>query len=171
MVEHAEVDLGLIFHPAIQREVLVVKELFRQPLQLLVPYGHAFLHEDPATLSLERVLHEPLVLPRSTSRLRRVIDQALARYGFSWQPAVEIDSVAGLKELVRQGCGITLLPAALLGDPPGSEQMALIPLTELTEQFSFALVYRATGPISAPARQFINLLLASGGLGKEPNPP
>jgi DNA-binding transcriptional LysR family regulator len=158
MVEHAEVDLGLIFHPTTQREVLVVKELFRQPLQLLVPTEHPFLQQKPDALSLQQILTEPLVLPRPTSRLRRVIDQALAQHGLSCQPVVEIDSVAGLKELVKQGCGITLLPTALLGDAPTAGQMSLIPLPELSEQFIFALVYRASGPISPPARQFIRLL-------------
>lgn len=161
MVEHAEVDLGLIFHPTVQREVLVVKELFRQPLQLLVPDGHPFLQQDPATLSLKQILTEPMVLPRSTSRLRRVIDQALTRHGLSCQPVVEIDSVSGLKELVKQGCGITLLPIALFGDPATTEKLSLISLSELTEQFIFALVYRASGPIAPPARQFIHLLTTS----------
>lgn len=158
MVERAEVDLGLIFHPTIQREILVVKELFRQPLQLLLPFQHAFLQQDPDTLSLEHVLTEPLVLPRATSRLRRIIDQALAQRGLACKPAVEIDSIAGLKELVRQGCGITLLPTALLGEIPSEEKLVAFPLKELAEQFIFALVYRASGPISPPARQFINLL-------------
>ncbi|HET8844268.1 MAG TPA: LysR family transcriptional regulator, partial [Ktedonobacteraceae bacterium] len=158
MVERAEVDLGLIFHPTIQREVLVVKELFRQPLRLLVPHEHAFLAQDPSELSLKQILTEPLLLPRATSRLRRIIDQALTQRGLVCKPVVEIDSIAGLKELVRQGCGITLLPAALLGEIPHEEKLVTLPLKELAEQFIFALVYRASGPISPPARQFINLL-------------
>jgi DNA-binding transcriptional LysR family regulator len=166
LVEHAEVDLGLIFHPTIQREVLVVKELFREPLQLLVPAGHPFLQRDAATLSIEQILTEPLVLPRTTSRLRRIIDQTLAQRGLFCQPVVEIDSIAGLKELVKQGCGITLLPTALLGEALTLDNMALIPLVDLTEQFIFALVYRAAGQISPPARQFINMLTETTASGQ-----
>ena len=48
--------------------------------------------------------------------------------------------------------------AALLGEIPHEEKLVTLPLKELAEQFIFALVYRASGPISPPARQFINLL-------------
>ena len=41
LVERGEVDLGLIFNPAIRSEVVIVKELFRQPLHLLVSSQHA----------------------------------------------------------------------------------------------------------------------------------
>ena len=158
MVEHAEVDLGLIFHPTSQRTLLIVKELFRQPLQLLVPAGHPFLQRNTGELSLHDILAEPLVLPRANSRLRRIIDQLFARQGLTCQPIVEIDSIAGLKELVRQGCGITCIPAALLGRNIAETGTALIPLADLSEQFVFALVYRGPGSISPPARQCIKML-------------
>src|SRR5262249_9062964 len=137
MVERSEVDLGLIFHPTMQREVLVVQELFRQPLQVLVPHGHAFLKRDATTLSLEHILGEPLVLPRAASRLRRITDQTLTQRGLTCKPVVEIDSIAGLKELVRQGCGISLLPEALLGEASAEEKLTALPLHELSEQFVF----------------------------------
>jgi DNA-binding transcriptional LysR family regulator len=156
MVEREEVDLGLIFHPTSQREVLVVKELFRQSLQLLAPSGHPLLQQE--SVSLQQIVAEPLVLPRATSRLRRIVDQILAQHGLTVQPVVEIDSIAGLQELVRQGCGVTFMPAALLGGSSMGDGVALAPLPELTEQFIFALIYQRTGSISAPARQFINLL-------------
>jgi DNA-binding transcriptional LysR family regulator len=158
MVEHAEVDLGLIFHPTMQRALLIVKELFRQPLQLLVPVGHPFLSRNAAELSLPDILAEPLVLPRANSRLRRIIDQILAHQGLTCQPIIEIDSIAGLKELVRQGCGISFIPAALLSRNRAETGTALIPLADLSELFVFALVYRGPGSISPPARQFIKML-------------
>ncbi len=165
MVEREEVELGLIFHPTSQREVLVVKELFRQPLQLLVPSGHPFLRQE--TVSLQQILAEPLVLPRETSRLRRIVDQLLVQRGLTVQPVVEIDSIAGLQELVRQGCGVTFMPAALLPDQSSIDGVVFVPLAELTEQFIFALVYQRTGTISPPARQCINVLteMTATGIG------
>ena len=161
MVEREEVDLGLIFHPTSQREILVVKELFRQPLQLLVPDGHPLLSQ--GNLTLTQILTEPLVLPRATSRLRRIVDQVLVQRGLSIQPVVEIDSIAGLIELVRQGCGITFMPPALLGGPSTDGDMTFVPLAELTEQFVFALIYQRAGSIAPPARRFINLLTEMAG--------
>ncbi len=171
MVEQAEIDLGLIFHPTtVQREILVVQELFRQPLHVLLSETHPLLNEHRAGLALTQLLTEPLILPHPTSRLRRIIDQTLTQHGLHCQPTIEIDSMAGLQELVRQGCGITLLPTALLGEPPVLDKLALVPLQDLSEQFIFALVYRASGPISPAARQFINLLTSTPRVAKIPSP-
>lgn len=166
MVEQREVDLGLIFHPTSQREVLVVKELFRQPLRVLVPSGHPLAACQE--VALEQLLTEKLVLPRENSRLRRIVDQAITRTGATVQPAVEIDSIAGLVELVRQGCGVTLLPAALLGKSFQRDGLELVALADFAEHFAFALVYLRTGVIAPPARQFIHMLTEQVG-AEEPD--
>src|SRR5213593_1098339 len=41
LVEQGEVELGLILDPRSQSELLIIKELFRQPLHLLVSAQHA----------------------------------------------------------------------------------------------------------------------------------
>jgi DNA-binding transcriptional LysR family regulator len=160
MVEQGEVDLGFIFDPDMRPEILVIKELFQQSLYLLVSSQHRLAQrQDP--LLLEEVCSEPIVLLRETSRLRRRIEQIMARRGIRLQPTVEIDSIEGLKELVKQGAGITFLPPALLGSGQARSEASLLPLLDVTEQFSFALVYRAFGTTSRPAMQFISHVIKS----------
>ena len=158
LVERGDVDLGLIFDPTLQPEILVVKELFRQPVQLLVPADHPFALPSTPALSLQQICHEPFVLLRPTSRLRRSIDRMLAQQGIVLNPVVEIESIAGLCELVRQGCGITLIPPALLSAQVQRDDIRLVPVKDVFEQCVFALVYRRFGTIAGPARQFIQLI-------------
>jgi len=162
LVEHAEVDLAFIFEPDRQSELLIIKELFQQPLHLLVSAQHPLaLRPEKSSLQLADVLNEPLVLLRETSRLRRRIEQIISRHGRRLQPIAEIDSLEGLKELVKQGCGITFLPPALVGSGQSTNEFALFPLLDVPEQFSFALAYRALGTTPRPALQFINYALKS----------
>ena len=158
LIEHEEVDLGLIFDPTVRPEVLVFKELFRQSLHVLMPAQHPLAQKSHLSLTLEEVLAEPLLLLRQTARLRRIIDRILLQRGMAVQPIVEIDSLEGLKELVKQGSGITFILPALLGLDPGANNVAVVPLADVTEQFIFALVYRRFGSISKPARQFMNVV-------------
>lgn len=158
LIEHEEVDLGLIFDPTVRPEVLVFKELFRQSLHVLMPAQHPLAQKSHLSLTLEEVLAEPLLLLRQTARLRRIIDRILLQRGMVVQPIVEIDSLEGLKELVKQGSGITFILPALLGLDPGANNVAVVPLADVTEQFIFALVYRRFGSISKPARQFMNVV-------------
>ncbi|QBD76147.1 LysR family transcriptional regulator [Ktedonosporobacter rubrisoli] len=154
LVEQGDVDLGLIFQPTLRPDVLVMNELFRQSLYLLVPAQHPFA-QYTSPLALEQIVTEPLIFLRETSRLRRSIERILSQHGLSVEPVVEIDSLAGLKELVRQGCGVTIIPPALLESDLRERDMAIVPIADLTEQYIFALVYRRFGWVSGPARQFI----------------
>lgn len=158
LVEQGEVDLGLIFNPVIRSEVVIVKELFRQPLHVLVSAQHT-LAQVETPLTLEQIVAEPLFLLGETARLRIVLERIFAQRGISVQPAIEIDSIEGLKAIVRQGNGITLMPPALLRFPQVDDGLALLPLADLTEEFIFALVYRRFGTISQSARQLIHALV------------
>ncbi len=73
------------------------------------------------------------------------------------QPVIEIGSLEGLKELVKQGCGVTLLPPALLWQTEQSNGLALLPLADVSETFLFALIHRRIGMISPPAYRFIQV--------------
>ena len=91
--------------------------------------------------------------------MRKVLERIFVQRGLSIHPAVEIDSVEGLKEMVKQGNGVTLIPPALVRSPQIDSGLMLSPVVDLTEEFIFALVYRRFGTITGPARQVINAIL------------
>lgn len=156
LVEEEKIDLGLTFDPVIQSDIVVVKELFRQPLQALVPIDHPLTHVDPATLTLERVVAEPLIMLDADSRVRKVAEQLLYQRGLMVQPIIEMDSLEGLKELIKLGCGIALIPPSLLRLSP---DLIFLPVCDLKEEFSFSLIYRRFGDLPRSALQLINLML------------
>jgi len=159
MVERDEVDLGLIFDPVAHSEMVIVEELFRQSLHLVVSAHHPLAHAEPHTLTLERIIAEPLFLLGEASRLRKVLERIFMQRGLAVQPAVEIDSVEGLKEMVKQGNGVTLIPPALVRSPQIDSGLVLAPVADLTEEFIFALVYKRFGSIEGPARQVIKAIM------------
>jgi DNA-binding transcriptional LysR family regulator len=52
LVEQGEVEPGLILDPRLQSELLIVKELYRQPLHLLVSAQHPLDLPKSQTLTL-----------------------------------------------------------------------------------------------------------------------
>src|SRR5438309_268944 len=60
LVEQGEIELGLILDPRLQSELLIVKELFRQPLHLLVSAQHPLVQRKVSAVTLEQILAEPL---------------------------------------------------------------------------------------------------------------
>ena len=156
LVEQGEVELGLILDPRLQSELLIVKELFRQPLHLLVSAQHSLAQMKAVTL--EHIVTEPLLLLDETSRLGQIARRIFAQRGLPVRPLIEIESVEGLKEMVRQGIGVTLTLPALIRPSQIGNDLVLLPITGLTEEFIFALVYRRVGPISRAAREFISTI-------------
>jgi DNA-binding transcriptional LysR family regulator len=158
MVEQGEVELGLILDPRQQSELLIVKELFRQPLHLLVSAKHPLVQSEVLAVTLEQIITEPLLVLDETSRMGQITKRVLAQRGLPIYPLVEIESVEGLKEMVRQGIGVTLTLPALIRPYQVGNDLMLLPISGLTEEFIFALVYRRIGPISRAAREFISAI-------------
>jgi DNA-binding transcriptional LysR family regulator len=158
-VEQGEVELGLILDPRLQSELLIVKELFRQPLHLLVSAGHALAQVKDVAVTLEQIPSEALLLLDETSRMGQITKRIFAQRGLPVQPLVEIESVEGLKEMVRQGIGVTLTLPALIRPSQIGNDLVLLPITDLEEKFIFALIYRRVGSISRAAREFISAIV------------
>jgi len=158
LVEQGEIELGLVLDPHLQSEVLIIKELFRQPLHLLVSPQHPLAQMNVPALTLEHIMNEPLLLLDQTSRMGQITQRIFAQRGLPIHPLVEIESVEGLKEMVRQGVGVTLTLPALIRPSQIGQDLVLLPITDVPEAFIFALVYRRVGSISRAAREFINAI-------------
>jgi len=158
-VEQGEVELGLVLDPRQHSELLIVKELYRQPLHLLVSAQHPLAQDKDATVTFEQIAAEPYILLDETSRMGQITTRIFAQRGLPLRPLVEIESVEGLKEMVKQGVGVSLtLPALIRPSQIGSD-LVLVPIADLEEEFVFALVYRRVGAISRAAREFINAIV------------
>jgi DNA-binding transcriptional LysR family regulator len=158
LVEQGEIELGLILDPHLQSELLIVKELFRQQLHLLVSTQHSLAQMKAPAVTLEHITTEPLLLLDQSSRIGQITKRIFAQRGLAVRPLVEIESVEGLKEMVRQGIGVTLTLPALIRSSQIGNDLVLLPIADLPEEFIFALVYRRVGSISRAAREFINAL-------------
>lgn len=158
MVEQGEVELGLILDPRLQSELLIIKELFRQPLHLLVSALHPLAQSGASAVTLGQITSEQFLLLDQTSRMGQITKRIFAQRGLPLQPLIEIESVEGLKEMVKQNIGVTLTLPALIRPAQVGRDLVLLPITDLAEAFIFALVYRRIGPISRAARTFIDAI-------------
>ena len=117
-------DLGIVGPPPNVPD-LEIHPLFRERVAAVVPAAHRLVGRSSCTL--EDLAREPLILPRSRSGLRKVIDEAFAVQGLSPRVAYEGDDLAIVQGLVEAGLGSTLLPTPL---PVPSTRVAVIPLRE-----------------------------------------
>ena len=118
-------DLGILGPPPANTPEMELVPLFRERIAVVVPLEHRLVGRSSVTL--RDIATEPLILPRSRTGLRRVIDDAFARQGLSEHVAYEGDDFAIVQGLAEAGLGITLLPMPL---PTPSSRVVVIPLRD-----------------------------------------
>lgn len=109
---------------------LVAHRIAEQPVGL---YGirSRMTHGDLASL----MAHEPIILPTESS-IRTGFDSLAARIGATIRIAAEVDDMAMVRLLAREGAGVAIVPAVVVADE--IEQGILYPasfLLEITETF------------------------------------
>jgi LysR family transcriptional activator of glutamate synthase operon len=157
-------DLGILGPPPTNAPELQTVPLFRERVAVVVPVGHRLSGRTSCTLS--DLADEPLILPRSRSGLRKIIDDAFASQGLATKVAYEGDDFSIVQGLVEAGLGITLMPMPLpapsarvevipLRDPPIARTMALVwdrrrTLPPAALLFSRELVTEVSDPVNPP---------------------
>lgn len=119
-VRAGELDIGVCSPPRTS-EGLRFEPLFVEEMALLVPEGHPFVEAD--TVRVRDLAGSRLLLSERSCAYREEVERALLERGAHPDPEVEIGSIeigsmAALKEAVRQGLGVALLPEAAITPPP-----------------------------------------------------
>jgi DNA-binding transcriptional LysR family regulator len=157
-------DVGILGPPPLNTPDLETVPLFRERVAVVVPLEHRLAGR--TSVRLTDIADEPLILPRSRSGLRRVIDDAFASQGLAPRVAYEGDDFSIVQGLVEAGLGITLMPMPLpapsarvtvipLRDPPIARTMALVwdrrrTLPPAAHVFSRELVKEVADPFEPP---------------------
>jgi LysR family transcriptional activator of glutamate synthase operon len=157
-------DVGILGPPPLNTPDLETVPLFRERVAVVVPLEHRLAGR--TSVRLTDIADEPLILPRSRSGLRRVIDDAFASQGLAPRVAYEGDDFSIVQGLVEAGLGITLMPMPLpapsarvtvipLRDPPIARTMALVwdrrrTLPPAAHLFSRKLVKEVADPFEPP---------------------
>jgi DNA-binding transcriptional LysR family regulator len=158
MVEEGQLDFGLVLGAVLRSDLLIVKELFKQPLEVALPVNHALIREKPHGLTLAEVAALPLLILSPGFTVRQVMEQIFDRHNLAFQPLVETDSVEGLKEMVKEGIGVTVMPRALIRPEQYGTELATLPISDLTDELAFCLVYHRTRPISRAAIKLLQAM-------------
>lgn len=95
---------------------LTFELLFQDPISVLIPATHhlATLAEIPAALLVE----ERLILTEEHCPYRNILEKALLADGINPFSGIEVMSLEALKQMVRYGLGIGVIPTAAIADSP-----------------------------------------------------
>jgi DNA-binding transcriptional LysR family regulator len=148
-LHRGEIDVAILYDPN------SVRSLRSEPLLL----ENLFLIGPPDSgLSVERSIPfrdldgKRILLPSTRHGLRTIVEQCAVEAGIALHIAIEADSYATLKDLVRHGHGWTILPLSPIHDDIAAGRLAAAPLTDPAPVRQLVLSYPADRPVSRLTR-------------------
>lgn len=119
--------------------------LFREPLVLALPNGHALARSGAVTLAA--LNGEPFILMKRGHGYRQIVEQALARAGVTPKVVYESDEIGTVQRLVAAGLGVSIVPAMV----QSKDGPVYLPIRDPTPVRTLLLAHRESETLSAAA--------------------
>ncbi|TWS99890.1 LysR substrate-binding domain-containing protein [Reyranella sp. CPCC 100927] len=148
-LHRGEIDVAILYDPRPTRS-LRSRPLLLENLFLIGPADAGFSTVRPTpfkTLDGKRLL-----LPSVPHGLRTIVERCATEAGITLDVAVEADSYATLKDLVRHGHGWTILPLAPIREDIASRRLTAAALIDPVPVRRLVLSHPADRPVSRLAR-------------------
>lgn len=140
-------DVGLLAGaPRSSLRGLSVRVLFEEPLVALVRRSDPLAREKRVRLS--RLAERQLVLAPDGTFLSDIVHEACERAGFVPNVQLTLASAEALRETVRAGLGLTILPLGYAS--PSDRDLVAVPLTHPTPRREVLLVERDPRQLATP---------------------
>jgi LysR family nitrogen assimilation transcriptional regulator len=143
-VLHHRVDMAVTHDPPNVAE-LQVDPILGESLGMVAPV-QARVAEHQRPIRLRDLAGEPLILPGSRHWIRRRIESAARQHGLYLNPALQVNSVASTKAMVRNGLGCAILPLTAVQDEVDRGALAFRPICHPDLSSICAIVFRRSAP-------------------------
>ncbi len=147
-LHRGEIDLSILYDPhtarSLRSQPLLLEKLF------LIGPGSGFSGD--RAVPFKALDGRRLLLPSTRHGLRTIVEKCAVEAGISLDIAVETDSYATLKDLVRHGHGWTVLPLSPIYDDIANGQLAAAPLIDPAPVRRLVLAYPSDRSVSRLAR-------------------
>jgi DNA-binding transcriptional LysR family regulator len=148
-LHRGEIDVAILYDPqsarSLRSEPLLLEKLF-----LIGPPGSGL--SSGRSIPFSELEGRRILLPSTRHGLRTIVEQCAIEAGIALQIAVEADSYATLKDLVRHGHGWTILPLSPIYDDIAAGRLLAAPLTDPAPVRQLVLSYPADRPVSRLTR-------------------
>ena len=164
-VEDGRVEIGVVGATPTSR-ALQARQLMADELVVVVGAEHPWAGR--ATVSLDDLREEPMILRERGSGSRETFEQALEGVGLdlaAFRIVGEIASTQAVKQAVRAGVGISLISRRAVEDECRARLLACVKIRDLAVTRSFHLIThrdRSRSPLATAFLSFIESHLALG---------
>jgi LysR family nitrogen assimilation transcriptional regulator len=161
------IDVAVLYDtfdtPLIDKRTVHTEELF-----LIGPRtGDSDSHDDqprgvePSMVPLRDIVDYPLIIPGRMHAIRRMVESAAAEQGVRLRIALEVDAVASILDLVKEGIGYAVLPLKATSGTAQDQHFRILRISEPTLFSRLAIATSTKHTLSQLAIQSIAMLESS----------
>ena len=152
-----ETDLGVMGQPPEDAD-LEAEAFMNNPLVIVAPPDHPLAAE--TSVPLARLEEEAFLLREPGSGTRGAMERYFKAHGLDLRQGMEIRSLEGLKQSVRAGLGLALLPRDAVEMELALERLVILKVEDFPIMRHWYLVHRKAKKLSPPAQAFKEFVLA-----------
>lgn len=166
MVMDDEAHMGLVFQTPHDMKIRV-RTVIDQPLMAIVGPTHPLAGQPSVTIE-ELKAHTLCLSPRHF-RLRQILSAAETRRGSYLEPSITTNSIFVMREAVRSGTAVTILPQLSVWSELQDGTMISVPIAEDTmELTTVSLILRSGRQLEGAPVRLLNVIEAQLRQWKEP---
>lgn len=154
-LKEGRIDLGVVRMPIVDPQ-LDVRGSFQ--LQDCFVAGARYAELQDKVLSLEMLMHYPIILFSRNSRVRVAISELVQSYGYNLKPDIEVGSVDLLIECARRGLGISFVTREFVSRELEEGSLFEVRLDVPVPPSQVGIMTMRNMPLSITARKFIELV-------------
>lgn len=156
MVKEGTVDLGLVSYPKSTKHLQSVPWQ-QEPMRVVCSSEHSLASQHEVSLSQLQSL-DMIGFDRGL-KLRREIDQCLARAGIAVNVRMEFDNADSMIRAIQANRGIGIVPEAAVRRETANGSLRVVACRELRMTRPLGIIYRRAGRLSRAVSEFGSLLL------------
>lgn len=152
-VRNYRTDVGLVGLTAKDKQLEFVP-IYRDKMVVIAPASYT-RNDWNRALTFSQIKGESFIIRSPGSATREVLERALAEIGQSLSELnviIEVDSLEGIKNFVKSGVGISIVPSVSVDE---EDSLKVFPLAGLKVCRTFYLVYHKKRVLSPAVKEFV----------------
>ncbi|QHW33992.1 LysR family transcriptional regulator [Paenibacillus rhizovicinus] len=154
-LKEGRIDVGVVRMPIVDDQLEVMRGI---QLQDCFVAGERYAELKGVELSMELLLHYPIILFSRNSRVRMAITELFQSYGYEIKPEIEVGSVDLLIEFARKGLGISYVTREFVAKELEAGSLFEIQLDVKLPPSQVGFMIMRNMPLSSAASKFIELV-------------
>jgi DNA-binding transcriptional LysR family regulator len=157
MLDHNMIDVAFSLHDESENEYISQVDIFEDSTVFIVAPDHPLAALE--TLTIHELENHSFILPEAECCYRIELEEFLKRWNIKIDTIMELSSLEAIKQCVKSGLGISLLPRIAVEQEINSGELVILPIEPCKISICAKMIYHKQKWISPPLTALKNMIL------------